>query len=83
MKYFLAAVFSNLLFTTSFIFGDVTLLGSLNPYPNSAYTDIWGYEANGDMLYGSYANNNYLQSSNPEEVVFITGPFAPPYEWRD
>lgn len=89
MKYFLAAVFSNLLFTTSFIFGqNVTLLGSLNPYPNSAYTDIWGYEANGREyafmgVTGGTTIIDVTNPSNPEEVVFITGPFAPPYEWRD
>lgn len=89
MKCFLAAVFSSLLFTTSFIFGqNVTLLGSLNPYPASSYTDIWGYEANGREyaflgVTGGTSIIDVTNPSNPEEIVFIQGPLAPPYEWRD
>ncbi len=89
MKYFLAAVFFNLLCTSLILFGqNVTLLGSLNSYPGTAYTDVWGYEANGKEyafigISGGTSIVDVTDPSNPEEVVFIQGPFAPPYEWRD
>lgn len=67
---------------------NVQLLGSINPYPGNAYTDVWGYEANGReyAFIGSEGGTSIIDvtdPSNPEEVVFIQGPLAPPYELRD
>jgi len=48
MKNFLAAVFFSLLCTRPILLAqNVTLLGSLKPYPISSYIDIWSYETNG------------------------------------
>ena len=57
MKNFLALMFSMLMFNSSVLIGqNITLLGSLNPYPGSAYANIWGYAEGGReyALYGSY-----------------------------
>jgi len=67
---------------------EVELLGQLNPYPNLAYTDIWGYAANGReyALMGVSGGTSIIDvtdPANPVEVDFISGPAAPPYEWRD
>jgi choice-of-anchor B domain-containing protein len=67
---------------------NVELLGTLNPYPGSAYTDIWGYAANGReyAFLGATGGTSIIDvtdPSNPAEIVFIPGPFASPYEWRD
>jgi choice-of-anchor B domain-containing protein len=89
MKYILAAVFSCLLCTTPIIFGqNVTLLGSLNPYPGAAYANIWGYAANGReyAIMGVTGGTTIIDVTNPStpvEVAFIPGPLAPPYEWRE
>ena len=89
MKNFLAVVFSALLFVSPLQFAqNVTLLGSLNLYPTNAYTDIWGYEANGREyaflgITGGTIIIDVTIPSSPEEIVLIPGPLAPPYEWRD
>jgi choice-of-anchor B domain-containing protein len=67
---------------------NVDLLGSLNPYPNLEYTDIWGYEAGGKeyALMGVTGGTSIIDVTNPAtpvEVDFVPGPLAPPYEWRD
>ncbi len=67
---------------------NVELLGQLNPYPNLAYTDIWGYATNGReyALMGVTGGTSIIDVTNPAspvEVDFISGPAAPPYEWRD
>ncbi|MFI5236677.1 MAG: choice-of-anchor B family protein [Ignavibacteriales bacterium] len=67
---------------------DITLLGSLNPYPGSAYANIWGYYANGReyAIMGVEGGTTIIDITNPAapvEVEFIPGPFAPPYEWRE
>jgi len=67
---------------------DVELLGQLNPYPNLAYTDIWGYAAYGReyALMGVTGGTSIIDVTNPAipvEVDFISGPPAPSYEWRD
>lgn len=86
-----------LLFSTLFVFflnssylegQNVTLLGSLNPYPGAAYANIWGYAANGReyALIGVTGGTSIIDVTNPiapVEVEFIPGPLAPPYEWRE
>jgi choice-of-anchor B domain-containing protein len=67
---------------------NIDLLGQLNPYPNTAYSDIWGYTANGReyALMGVTGGTSIIDitdPANPVEVDFISGPTAPPYEWRD
>jgi choice-of-anchor B domain-containing protein len=67
---------------------NVDLLGQLNPYPNTAYADIWGYAADGReyALMGVTGGTSIIDvtdPANPVEVDFISGPLAPPYEWRD
>ncbi|MBT8381549.1 MAG: hypothetical protein KJO59_04250, partial [Ignavibacteria bacterium] len=67
---------------------NVDLLGSLNPYPNLDYTDIWGYSAAGReyAFMGVTGGTSIIDVTNPAspvEVDFIAGPLAPPYEWRD
>ncbi len=67
---------------------NVQLLGSLNSYPGTAYTDVWGYESGGREyafigIAGGTSIVDVTDPADPEEVVFIPGPFAPPYEWRD
>ena len=67
---------------------NVDLLGSLNPYPNLNYSDIWGYAAGGReyALMGVTGGTSIIDVTNPAvpvEVSFIPGPLAPPYEWRD
>ena len=67
---------------------NVELLGSLNPYPGTAYAAIWGYAANGReyALMGAEGGLSIIDvtdPSTPVEVEFIPGPFAPPYEWRE
>lgn len=89
MKNFLSGVFYTMIFISPLQFAqNVTMLGSLNSYPGTAYTDVWGYEANGREyafigITGGTAIIDVTDPANPEEVVFIQGPFAPPYEWRD
>jgi len=89
MKNFLAVVFYSLLYFNSIAVGqNVTLLGSLNPYPTKVYTDIWGYEAGGREyaflgVTGGTSIIDVTNPANPVEIVFIPGPLAPPYEWRD
>jgi choice-of-anchor B domain-containing protein len=86
-----------LLFSTLLIFisntailkgQNVALLGSLNPYPGTAYSDIWGYSAEGREyaflgVTGGTSIIDVTDPSNPQEIVLIQGPLAPPYEWRD
>jgi choice-of-anchor B domain-containing protein len=67
---------------------NVDLLGQLNPYPNTAYADVWGYAADGReyALMGVTGGTSIIDitdPANPVEVDFISGPAAPPYEWRD
>ena len=67
---------------------NVDLLGSLNPYPNLDYSDIWGYAAGGReyALMGVAGGTSIIDVTNPAapvEVDFVPGPLAPPYEWRD
>jgi choice-of-anchor B domain-containing protein len=67
---------------------NVDLLGQLNPYPSNAYADIWGYEADGReyALIGVTGGTSIIDVTDPAiplEVEFISGPTAPPYEWRD
>lgn len=89
MKYLLAAAFYCLLCAIPNLFGqNVTLLGSLNPYPGAAYANIWGYAANGReyALIGVTGGTTIIDVTNPStpvEVAFIPGPLAPPYEWRE
>jgi len=67
---------------------NVDLLGSLNPYPNLDYSDIWGYAA-GEKEYalmgvtGGTSITDVTDPATPVEVDFVPGPLAPPYEWRD
>lgn len=89
MKYLLGAAFYCLLCAIPNLFGqNVTLLGSLNPYPGAAYANIWGYAANGReyALMGVTGGTTIIDVTNPStpvEVAFIPGPLAPPYEWRE
>ena len=89
MKKFLAVVFHMLAFGYAVSNGqNVTLLGSLNQYPGTSYTDVWGYEAGGREyafigITGGTSIIDVTDPANPEEIVFIQGPTAPPYEWRD
>ena len=68
---------------------NVDLVGQLNPYPNLDYADIWGYAAPDGREYalmgvtGGTVIIDITDPANPVEVEFITGPNAPPYEWRD
>jgi len=67
---------------------NISLLGQLDPYPNTPYADIWGYAANGReyALMGVTGGTSIIDvtdPANPVEVEFIPGPTAPPYEWRD
>ncbi len=67
---------------------NISLLGQLDPYPNTPYADIWGYAANGReyALMGVTGGTSIIDvtdPANPVEVQFIPGPKAPPYEWRD
>jgi len=67
---------------------NVDFLGQLNPYPNSAYADIWGYSADGReyALMGVTGGTSIIDVTDPAspvEVEFIPGPLAPLYEWRD
>jgi choice-of-anchor B domain-containing protein len=67
---------------------NIELLGSLNPYPSLVYTDIWGYAADGYEyaflgVTGGTSIIDVTDPANPEEIIFIPGPFAPPYEWKD
>ena len=66
----------------------VTLLGSFNPYPDSVNTDIWGYAASGReyAIMGVTGGTVFIDvtvPSSPLVVDFVSGPLAPPYEWRD
>jgi choice-of-anchor B domain-containing protein len=83
LVFFIAAYYSQSVFAQN-----VQLLGSLNSYPGNAYTDVWGYEADGREyafigIAGGTSIVDVTNPLNPEEVVFIQGPLAPPYEWRD
>lgn len=67
---------------------NVDLLGTLNPYPNLDYTEIWGYTAGGREyalmgVTGGTIIIDVTDPSTPVEVDLIPGPLAPPYEWRD
>lgn len=67
---------------------NVDLLGTLNPYPNLDYADIWGYAAESREyalmgVSGGTVIIDVTDPSTPVEVDLIAGPFAPPYEWRD
>ena len=67
---------------------NVELLGSLNPYSNLNYSDVWGYTADGReyALLGVTGGTSVIDVTDPTtpaEVDFIPGPLAPPYEWRD
>ncbi|HEY6625864.1 MAG TPA: choice-of-anchor B family protein [Ignavibacteriaceae bacterium] len=89
MKNLLAVVFSTLLFVSPLQFGqNISLLGSLNPYPGSSYANIWGYAAGGReyALMGVTGGTTIIDvtaPSTPVEVAFIPGLLAPPYEWRE
>ncbi|MCW9065135.1 MAG: choice-of-anchor B family protein, partial [Ignavibacteriaceae bacterium] len=88
MKIFLFTVFS-VFSSLTFCFGqNVQLLGSLNPQPGQAYTDIWGYADNGHeyALMGITGGTSIIDVTNPNnpvEVDIIPGPLASPYQWRD
>ncbi len=78
----------NLVFINNLYSQNVDFLGQLNPYPNTAYADIWGYAADGReyALMGVTGGTSIIDvtnPANPAEVDFIPGPTAPPYEWRD
>ena len=89
MKKFLALIFCMLTFNSYVLVGqNITLLGSLNPYPGAAYANIWGYAADGReyALMGVTGGTTIIDVTNPStpvEVAFIPGPLAPPYEWRE
>ncbi|MCU0331805.1 MAG: choice-of-anchor B family protein [Ignavibacteriaceae bacterium] len=89
MKKFLAVVFHLLAFSYAVSNGqNVTLLGTLNPYPGAAYANIWGYAASGReyAIMGVTGGTTIIDVTNPStpvEVAFIPGPLAPPYEWRE
>jgi len=89
MKNFFSVVFYTMLFITPLHFAqNVTLLGSLNPYPGAAYANIWGYAAGGReyAIMGVTGGTTIIDvtvPSTPVEVAFIPGPLAPPYEWRE
>jgi choice-of-anchor B domain-containing protein len=78
----------SLIFINNLYSQNVDLLGQLNPYPNTAYADIWGYAADEReyALMGVTGGTSIIDvtdPANPVEVDFIPGPTAPPYEWRD
>ncbi len=78
----------SLIFINNLYSQNVDLLGQLNPYPNTAYADIWGYAADEReyALMGVTGGTSVIDvtdPANPVEVDFIPGPTAPPYEWRD
>lgn len=89
MKIFLFTVFSVFSSVTFLCFGqNVQLLGSLDPQPGQAYTDIWGYADNGQEyalmgITGGTSIINVTDANNPVEVDIIPGPLASPYQWRD
>jgi choice-of-anchor B domain-containing protein len=80
----LCLVLINLIFAQN-----VNLVGQLNPYPNLDYSDIWGYAAPNGREYalmgvtGGTVIIDVSDPAKPVEVDFISGPNAPPYEWRD
>ncbi len=79
---------ASLVFINNLYSQNVDLLGQLNPYPGTAYADIWGYAANGReyALMGVTGGTSIIDVTDPAipvEVDFIPGPTAPPYEWRD
>ncbi len=79
---------ASLLFINNLYSQNVDLLGQLNPYPGTAYADVWGYAADGReyALMGATGGTSIIDvtdPANPVEVDFIPGPTAPPYEWRD
>ena len=80
----LCFILNNLLFAQN-----VDLVGQLNPYPNLDYSDIWGYAAPDGKEYalmgvtGGTVIIDVSDPVKPVEVEFISGPNAPPYEWRD
>ena len=75
----------------TFLFGqtNIELIGSLNQYPSIGYSDIWGYVDSMGNEYalmgvgGGTSIISLIYPTNPIEVAFIPGPFAPPFEWRD
>jgi len=78
----------SLIFINNLYSQNVDLLGQLNPYPNTAYADIWGYGSDGReyALMGVTGGTSIIDitdPANPVEVDFISGPAAPQYEWRD
>ena len=89
MKNFLLVVFCTIILFSPLQFTqNVTLLGSLDPYPGSAYANIWGYAEGGReyALMGVTGGTTIIDvtvPSIPVEVAFIPGPLAPPYEWRE
>jgi len=73
--------------TVSVLSQNVTMLGSLNPYPGQKYADIWGYAANGREyaimgVTGGTSIIDVTDPANPVEVIKIPGPNSF-YEWRD
>ena len=68
---------------------NIEFVGSLNQYPSVGYSDIWGYvdlKGNEYALMGVGGGTSIISlidPTNPTEVAFIPGPFAPPFEWRD
>lgn len=67
---------------------NVTLLGSLNPYPSKAYSSLWGYTAPSGKEYALLSvsdGTSFIDISNPAkpvEVDFISGPTST-YSWRE
>jgi choice-of-anchor B domain-containing protein len=62
------------------------LLGSLDPRPSDAYSDVWGYEDGSGRyvaIIGAFSGTSFVDVSdpmNPLEVGFIPGPGS---DWRD
>ncbi len=78
----------SLVFINNLYSQNVDLLGQLNPYPNTTYSDIWGYAADGReyALMGVTGGTSIIDvtdPANPAEVDLIPGPTVQPYEWRD
>jgi len=88
-KNFYHFIFLFLVLSSFSLSQNVDLVGQINPYPNQAYADIWGYAAPDGREYalmgatGGTVIIDLTDPANPVEVSFISGPNAPPYQWRD
>ncbi len=89
MKKTITFCFTVFVFLCSFTYSQsVSLLGTLNPYPGTKYSDIWGYTDTNGREYaimgvtGGTSIIDVTDPANPVQVTMIPGPNSF-YEWRD